>query len=384
MAARADSSLARGRKKGAKRGVAKRGVRPLIIDSWLPSSESRYGYRAMARKLGLGYLRGALSLGQLPRRPDFGLAFLIAEKMLPFDHGLRDAGAGISCPVRPGTSVSAGLWRFAVSSARPNQQSAARPHLSRFARRELEFLLRERNRIGSIDENLMEVVVAAVLDNPQRKREDCWVYDVVGADGTVKGTVTNPISQDGKGGYYEGKPTFVPPGVDIYSNAETARWMNPMSFYQSVRAGGIWNFKSGRTSSASDYRAVWEPYGNFHFGFVGRAGGYSSYWLHAGAGYVSENHSEAAGRKVGFKVSQGIPSSLGPSVSFDPGEAPFYDSWFDYRLVGAGIQFYNDNFSSWTFTGFATQKAGADRLVPRPCNDSEFQVFVAAPGGRSQ
>jgi hypothetical protein len=120
---------ARGRRKGAKRGV-----RPLIIDSWLPSSESRYGYRAMARKLSLGYLRGALSRGQLPRRPDFGLAFLVVEKMLPFDHGLRDAGAGISCPVRPETSVSAGLRRFAVSSPRPNQQSAARPHLSQAKR----------------------------------------------------------------------------------------------------------------------------------------------------------------------------------------------------------------------------------------------------------
>jgi hypothetical protein len=124
------------------------------------------------------------------------------------------------------------------------------------------------------------------------------------------------------------------------------------------------------------------PYGNFHFGIVGRANGWSGYALQAGAGFISTNHSEAEGRRIGFRVSSGTPSTLGPSVSFDPGNAPYYDSWFDYGLTGAGIEFFDASFSSWMFTGFAKERAGAKKLVKRPCNDAEFELFSAAPGIR--
>jgi hypothetical protein len=192
-------------------------------------------------------------------------------------------------------------------------------------------------------------------NSAERSRDDCFVYDTVDAQGNVTGTVTTPKTADGSGKAMEGQPMFVPSQADIYANIESARWMNPIGFYNSVKTGGVWDYKQ------TDF--AYMAYGNFHFGVVGRANGWGATALLVGGGQVSQDREFGRGNKL----------STGRPVE------PYGDSWFDNAAVKAGISFYNENYSSFFFTGFAAEKNGATKLVKRPCNDSEFAAFQAAP-----
>jgi hypothetical protein len=197
--------------------------------------------------------------------------------------------------------------------------------------------------------------IAPAPKKTQRSRDNCFVYDTVDSAGRVTGTVTTPTTADGSGKAMEGQPMFVPPQADIYANIENARWMGATEFYNSVKTGGVWDYKQ------TDF--AYMPYGNFHFGVVGRANGWGATDLLIGGGQVSQDRTFGRGSKL----------STGRPVE------PYGDSWFDNAAIKAGISFYNDNYSSFFFTGFAAERSGATKLVKRPCNDSEFAAFQAAP-----
>ena len=67
------------------------------------------------------------------------------------------------------------------------------------------------------------------------------------------------------------RPLF-PPGVDLMSNIEEARQMGGRlsvnEFVEAVRSGGKWDFKS-------KHGPAYEKFGNWHFGLVAAAFGWS-------------------------------------------------------------------------------------------------------------
>jgi RHS repeat-associated protein len=76
-------------------------------------------------------------------------------------------------------------------------------------------------------------------------------------------------------------PDVIYTGTDIDWNIAQARIMGSQhayyEFYYAVRTGGIWDYKK--------YGKQYEDFGNYHFGIVGAAFGYSLYTLQSGAGY---------------------------------------------------------------------------------------------------
>ena len=60
-------------------------------------------------------------------------------------------------------------------------------------------------------------------------------------------------------------PKDIPPGVNIYADAQEAMNMSPSEFYNAVKSGGKWDFKK--------ISRKYEDYGNYHFGWVAEAFG---------------------------------------------------------------------------------------------------------------
>ncbi len=98
-------------------------------------------------------------------------------------------------------------------------------------------------------------------------------------------------------------------------------------FYQKVRAGGPWDFKSNVYKSHKDtgvevcgnvYR--FDMPGNFHYGFVGAAAGFSAWTLHRAAGWAQER---AGTSKPEYHCTHG-------------------DDPEDYEFIRLGIQLYDD------------------------------------------
>ncbi len=61
-------------------------------------------------------------------------------------------------------------------------------------------------------------------------------------------------------------------------NAETAKWLAPGGFYEKVRLGGDWDLKQ--------WDSDLEDFGNYHYGYVGRAAGFSQTVLLRMAGWA--------------------------------------------------------------------------------------------------
>lgn len=78
-----------------------------------------------------------------------------------------------------------------------------------------------------------------------------------------------------------------PPGVDILKNIGLAKTLNLTDFYYAVKTGGIFDYKK---------HGNYENFGNYHYGVVGRAAGYSAFTLKAGAGLyqIKSNTSSSA------------------------------------------------------------------------------------------
>jgi len=72
-------------------------------------------------------------------------------------------------------------------------------------------------------------------------------------------------------------PPNVPPGISIPSNVEEAKNMTPVQFYDAVKSRGEWDYK--RLD-----REKYQDFGNYHYGVVGAANGWSTDVLLRAAG----------------------------------------------------------------------------------------------------
>ena len=63
-------------------------------------------------------------------------------------------------------------------------------------------------------------------------------------------------------------------------NAEEAKWLPPLAFYEKVRGGGDWDFKQ--------FDPDLPAFGNYHYGYVGFAAGYPLQILQRGAGWAQQ------------------------------------------------------------------------------------------------
>ena len=109
-----------------------------------------------------------------------------------------------------------------------------------------------------------------------------------------------------------------------------ARW-----FYDQVKAGGDWDFKlRDKESINRGLRSKFEAFGNFAYGAMGRAAGFSPDQLFRLAG-----HYQTDPRGTG-----GIPSGIFNSLLGRGGKAPYGDEWTDFANITQGIKYYRMKF----------------------------------------
>jgi hypothetical protein len=71
-------------------------------------------------------------------------------------------------------------------------------------------------------------------------------------------------------------PQNIPSGVNMEQNVKEAEKMSSIEFYNAVKSGGKWDYKT----KGKQY----EEFGNYNYGMTGRAAGYSGNILKRGAG----------------------------------------------------------------------------------------------------
>ena len=102
-----------------------------------------------------------------------------------------------------------------------------------------------------------------------------------------------------------------PPDVDIDKNAEQAAHHSWTWFRDQVKTGGPWDFKNGHYDNPGQY----ENYGNYHFGYTGKAAGFPDYVLETGAGIAQIGDKDKHPNDPNYSV--GIPGII-PSYGDDP------------------------------------------------------------------
>ena len=114
-------------------------------------------------------------------------------------------------------------------------------------------------------------------------------------------------------------PPQIPSAADICNDIEDAKKLGPVEFYNKVKSKGDWDFKT----SGKQY----EDYGNYHYGVVGRAAGWSAGILERAAGAYS------------------IYSGTSPSGSSWPlGSPPYGDDFIDHAWINQGIKDYDSGY----------------------------------------
>ncbi len=121
-------------------------------------------------------------------------------------------------------------------------------------------------------------------------------------------------------------PPIMPTGIgtDICDNIKMAKQLGPIDFYDKVRSGGDWDFKKRDTD-----RKKYEDFGNYHFGVVGRAAGWSPDTLRKGAGAYA------------------IYSGTSPEGSGWPwpfGQPPYGDDFIDHTWINQGIKDFDSGY----------------------------------------
>ena len=115
-------------------------------------------------------------------------------------------------------------------------------------------------------------------------------------------------------------PPQVPSVVDICKDIQDAKNLGPVEFYEKAKTGGDWDYKKGKQTQFEDY-------GNYHYGVVGRAAGWSAGTLQRAAGAYS------------------IYSGTSPSGSSWPlGSAPYGDDFIDHAWINQGIKDYDSGY----------------------------------------
>ena len=151
-----------------------------------------------------------------------------------------------------------------------------------------------------------------------------------------------------------------PPGAKINDNIRVAEknrdniwWMGAMAdpegfgtwsvwlahvdwFYEQVKPGGPWDYKNSPLVDPKD-RQFFETYGNFHFGAVGTAAGFSETALLKAAGYIQEKQGDTKGEGSSGGMKSVVMSLLGIDAG---GEYPYGDQKFDSEYIKKGIQYY--------------------------------------------
>ena len=146
--------------------------------------------------------------------------------------------------------------------------------------------------------------------------------DFAGGDSNLFGYVGNdPVNWVDPDGLRP--PSIFPPGVNIQKNIEEAKNMSPIEFYNAVKGGGKWDYKQ----KGSQY----EDFGNYHYGVVGIAAGYSEGLLKRGAGAY----------QLYKQTSQ-------PGWGNPLGSTPYGDDPNDQSWIGEGIKDYGSGYHDLT------------------------------------
>ncbi len=139
-------------------------------------------------------------------------------------------------------------------------------------------------------------------------------------------------------------PSNIPHGVDLEANIREARKNRPGPrysmggqsdyvansfatywwFYQKVKNSGPWDYKKGRGRQ-------YEDFGNFHYGVVGSAAGFSEATLLRMAGWAHTR---------GGNPGSGTAPSLVEGLLGIGGAAPFGDDENDQYWISKGIRYY--------------------------------------------
>jgi hypothetical protein len=113
-------------------------------------------------------------------------------------------------------------------------------------------------------------------------------------------------------------PKNIPPGVNMEQNVREAQKMSPLDFYNAVKSGGKWDYKT----QGKQY----EDFGNYNFGMTGRATGFSEDTLKRGAG--------------AYQIKSGTSN---PQWGWPWGKSPYGDDPNDQRWIGEGVK----DFENW-------------------------------------
>jgi hypothetical protein len=158
-----------------------------------------------------------------------------------------------------------------------------------------------------------------------------------GAVTAAFGYLYNELGNGRERGYEANVPTNVPPGVDVMLNATIAA--NFDLFYDGIFAD-YWFYKQVRGYGPWDYKRInvslYEDFGNFHYGAVGAAFGYSEETLLRMAGWAQARAGSTAGTR-------GVAPYMLNGLLGIGGAAPFKDDWIDQYWISQGVKYYHDN-----------------------------------------
>src|SRR6185312_7686948 len=146
------------------------------------------------------------------------------------------------------------------------------------------------------------------------------------------GAMSGSSSQEANRIYNEPALPTPPPGVDIVFNVWVAMLLfpNPGPFYHLVETGGTWDYKSR-------FGKAYEDFGNFHYGLVGKAWGFTDFMLFNEAGINQSQGRNANPERWGAPASRW--SYLIPSAS---GKYPYGDDPWDRYWIGRGIRHFRE------------------------------------------
>lgn len=140
---------------------------------------------------------------------------------------------------------------------------------------------------------------------------DPWGLDKQGGENGPEYTMPN------------GEKIPMPPGVDIDKNMREATQMTPWEFKNAVKPGGKWDFKR-------DGNPQYDRFGNFHYGAVGKAAGFSEIMLLNEGGRVNTAADGAGISGTWWK-------------GYSDGVIPYGDQWQDHWDINQGFDYYDNH-----------------------------------------
>jgi hypothetical protein len=136
-----------------------------------------------------------------------------------------------------------------------------------------------------------------------------------------------------------------PEDVDLGQDLWQARHMLPSTWINYVRPYGRWDYKQTQPHWKVDYKlgdagdfGLYEGFGNFAFGFTGRANGWAKQQLLIGAGGAQR------GWDIYLTLQGKTPNAADQGIPL-PGYSPYGDDPRDQVMAALGSDFY-DVFSS--------------------------------------